>query len=166
MEVVPRICPECLCEFVATAELCSDCKVPLVHPDAIEDAPAPEELPPVSELVPIRVASVEWVRGFSEALQDAGIQHRVGPPPARGDAGDVGRRSHDAGVAVYVRPEDPERAMRLDGEYLRSQIPDIPDEEEDAADSSAGESCPACGESIAVDDPECSSCGLPFLEAE
>ena len=152
-------------EFVATAEICSDCNVALVDPSEIRDEPEPEELPPVSELVPIRIASVDWVRGFSEALQEANVPHRVGPPPQLGDDSDLGRRSHDSGVAIYVRAEDHEQAMQLDGEFLRSQIPDIP-AEGSAAASSDGESCPACGDPIAADDPECAGCGLPFLELE
>jgi hypothetical protein len=160
------MCPQCGSEFVATAERCSDCNVALVHPDEMVDEETPaDELPPISEMAPVRIASVEWIRGFSEVLQDADIPHRVGPPPETDDATGAQRRSHDLGMALYVLPDDHAQAVVLDNEYLRSQIPDAPDAEDDArrADS---DGCPACGDPVGPDDAECPGCGLPFIEIE
>lgn len=160
-----KLCPECLCEFRASVEICSDCGVPLVHPDEVAEDVGDEDLPGIGELVPIRVAAVPWIRGFSELLQDAGIAHRVGPPPEPAQKSGAERRSHDLGMALYVLPEDQERARVLDGEYLRSQIPDAGAEPEERQHDD-GERCPACGESVSSDDAECGSCGLPFIEIE
>jgi hypothetical protein len=160
-----KLCPECLSEFLATVEVCSDCGVPLVHPDEVGDDTDGEDLPAIGELVPIRVASIPWIQGLSELLQDAGVAHRVGPPPEPAEKAGAERRSHDLGMAVYVLPEDQQEAMRMDAEHLRAQIPEA-SEAEDHAPGNGGEGCPACGEAVSAEDQECSSCGLPFIEIE
>lgn len=160
----PKVCPECLCEFIASTETCSDCDVLLVHPDDIVEESEEHELPPISELVAIRIASVEWIRGFSEVLQDADIPHRVGPPPDPGKKAAAERRSHELGMAIYVLPDDHEQAVVIDNEFLRSQIPDAA--ESDGGMQSDADGCPACGEAVGPDDAECGSCGLPFIEME
>ena len=55
--VPPVYCPECRSEYLGTATQCSECGVALVTEGALGDAGAPE-LPPVSELVCVRAASV------------------------------------------------------------------------------------------------------------
>jgi len=154
------VCPECRCEYFASAERCADCGVALVHPDSVVDEEV-EELPPVSELVPIRIASVSWMRGFSEMLSEAGLPHRVDLAPTQGEQTEqVRRRSHDQGVAVYVLAEDRERALALDSAYLRAQIPDAPEEASAHAIELSDECCPACGDALAEAAEECSGCGL------
>lgn len=165
MELEAKLCPQCLSEFVATAERCSDCDVPLVRPDEIQEPPELEELPPISELVPIRISSIDWARGLSGALQAAEISHRIGEPPAPSENSGAERRSHDLGVGVFVLPQDRERASVIDAEYARSQIPDLEDVQL-AGQASQEDECPACGEAIAADDPECGGCGLPFIDME
>jgi hypothetical protein len=163
----PKLCPECLCEFVPSAQTCSDCNVPLVHPDDIErDSGEEEELPPIAELVPVRIAAVDWIRGFSEVLQDADIAHRVGAPPRPGENSAAERRSHDQGMAIYVLPKDHEQAILLDTEYLRAQIPDAAGHDSDAPTHADGDGCPACGDPVGPEDAECGGCGLPFIEVE
>jgi hypothetical protein len=98
-------------------------------------------------------------------LQNADISHRVDAAPGPSDEHEpqqrTRRQSHDAGVAIFVMPKDAEAALEVDAEFLRRQIPDQPAESQASND----ESCPACGDPVALDAPECPSCGLPFVEA-
>lgn len=155
-----KVCPECRSEYFATTSQCVDCGIALVHPEEIVDE-IPEELPPTTDLVPIRIASVSWMRGFSDVLSEAGLAHRVDlPPTADNEVERVKRRSHDDGVAVYVRPEDQERALALDSAYLRDQIPDAPEDAPAQPSVLEEDSCPACGDPLAPHEPECPGCGL------
>jgi hypothetical protein len=61
-----------------------------------------------------------------------------------------------------VRPEDAERARRIDEDLLREQLPDLP-EGTDTGWSEA-EGCPACGAAVDAQVTECPDCGLGFGE--
>lgn len=162
-QVEAKLCPQCRCEYLPTSTMCADCDVALVLPDEIVDEPPPDELPPPSEMVPLRIASVGVAVLLSEALQEAEISHRVDAPPQVSDdpEGRASRQSHDQGVAVYVLPEDEEAARVVDAEFLDRAVPDS------AAVSEAGdEACPACGDPAPADAAECPSCGLPFLDLD
>lgn len=160
-----KVCPRCRCEYLANVTECADCGVALVPPDQLPEEVAPDELPPASEMVALRIATIPFIRALSEMLQAAGISHRVDSAPGPSDEGDgrtrARRQSHDVGVAVFVLPEDAEAALAVDAEFLAQQIPDQQADGEAADD----ESCPACGDPVALDAPECPGCGLPFLEA-
>ena len=161
MVVAAKFCPECREEFMPTAEMCSDCAVPLVFAEDLnEEGVEAEELPPIEELVPIRVANVAWIRGFSEALADAGISHRVDLPPGEdGDEPRAQRRSHEEGVAVYVMPDDREFALEIDAAYVLQQVPDADADAQVHMVESEDDDCPACGSPLDGGD-ECPSCGL------
>jgi len=139
--------------------------VPLVLPGEAPEEIPPEELPPASEMVALRIASISFIRALSEMLQNAGISHRVDSAPNQADDDESSertrRQSHDAGVAIFVLPEDAEAALAVDAEFLKRQIPDQP-AQNGAADD---EGCPACGDPVALDAHECPGCGLPFIEA-
>ena len=159
-----KICPRCRCEYFATVEQCADCGVALVDPGNLPAEPTTEELPPASEMVPLRIASVPFASALSDMLQAAGISHRLDSASvAKEDEKDgrARRQSHDQGVAVFVLPEDLEAAREIDAEFLRVQIPDQP-----ADPSHSEEHCPACGDPLAPDAAECPGCGLPFLEVD
>jgi uncharacterized protein (UPF0212 family) len=160
MTLPSRHCPECGGEYVHTVLLCAECGVALVL--AGEPLRVREDLPPSSELLKVRSATLSWARSFSELLAEAGIPHRV---ELEGEVMQAAGVPADAQqCSVFVRAEDREEAMRLDALHLRSQIPDVPD---DYAPGSIDEGrCPACGEPADLAAPECASCGLAFRDAE
>jgi hypothetical protein len=158
MMLPPKRCPECGEEYVHSVQLCPECGVTLV----LEGEPVVvHELPPASDLVRVRTATLAWGHSFSDLLAEAGIAHRVEPEDASVRVAGI---SADAQLcSVFVRAEDRERAAELDAEHLRSQIPDVP---EDFAPASEEGRCPACGEPADLAAPECGSCGLAFRDAE
>ena len=158
------ICPQCKGEYLATASECVECRVALVHPEQLASAEV-EDLPPASELTCIRAASVAWTRALSERLSAAGIPHRV--EAIREDADDdddsVRKRPN---FRVYVHPDDSGAAAEIDADFMRSQIPDLPDGHEISGGSQDVESCPACGERVSFDTRECPGCGLMLVVEE
>jgi hypothetical protein len=160
-----RVCPECGEEYLPTVDQCIHCRVALVAAGAAP-APAPRELPPASQLLCIRAASLGFAQRLSQMLSDAGITHRLealerdaeGPAPSAAARG----RFAEMPYGVFVREEDAAAAREVDQAHMRLQIPDLPDETVEAA---AGEGCPACGAAVAADAAECPECGLALLEA-
>jgi ribosomal protein L40E len=157
MNLPPKVCPRCGEEYVHTAERCVECDVPLGL-EAPPDAPA-FEMPPVEELVELRNAEVPWIEGLAQALAEAGIPSRV----------DLLRREDDTvqsrGLGairckIFVRREDGPEATRIDAEFARTQVPDLPDA--NAGEWRAGDDCPACGATLTPDAVECPDCGLAF----
>jgi hypothetical protein len=101
----------------------------------------------------LRGATFEWAHALSERLAAAEIECRVE------STSEV--RSRDGGWAVYVRPEDLERAREIDRDVLRQVMPDLPEDfDPSALDTSR---CPACGEPVAEGAAECAGCGLALL---
>jgi hypothetical protein len=162
----PVYCPECRSEYLGSATVCVECGVALVGEDALEST-AREQLPPVSELVCIRAASVGWAQRLSERLASEGISHRIEVSADDTDDGSVRRPGATLPYGVYVRSEDVEAASRVDTAFMHSQIPDLPGAgaaESDAGDD--GEACPACGAALGTDVVECPDCGLVLGVAE
>ena len=160
----PRRCPECGEEYVHTVAVCPDCGVALVLEG--ESIPAPsapvDDLPPASELVRVRTATLGWAYSFSDLLAEEGVPHRI---EAEDDGVKVaGARREEQVCSVYVLPEDRERAAQLDAQHLRTQIPDVPEDRGDIVP--AEDRCPACGERADLDAAECASCGLAFRDAD
>ncbi|HEY8494142.1 MAG TPA: hypothetical protein VIN04_09635, partial [Myxococcota bacterium] len=161
-----KICPRCGEEYVLAASVCADCGVPLgFEGPAAAEPDGATELPPASELVPLRHAEVGWIEGLAAALAEAGVPSRVELP----DEDDVRGRVQRAGTGairctLYVRPEDAEVAARVDAEFTRTQVPDLP---EDAASAwSEADACPGCQTPLAPDAVECPECGLAFGSGE
>ena len=144
----PRMCPSCREEYLATVEHCVHCGVALV---VAGELPPEEqtELPPLEELVRVRVESPVWIQSLADRLAQEGIPSRV--ELLDGD-GPVARR-HGAPCAIYVQSDDAERAR---------QLPDLPE----SADTgwSETEGCPACGAAVEAHATECPDCGLGFAE--
>lgn len=159
-----KFCPRCGEEYVLTASTCNDCGVPLGF-DAPDAAAAPAlELPASDGLVSLRHAEVSWIEGLAGALAGAGIPSRV-ELPNEADA----RRVQGGGMGairctLFVRPEDGPAAARIDADFARTQVPDLPDD----ADAAWGESeaCPGCGSALMPDAEECGECGLAFGAGE
>ena len=156
-----KICPECGTEYRPMATRCADCDVELVHRESLAQAIAERDhFPEISELECIRVAPIEWVQGLSNALQERGVGHRVGPATSA-DAPE-GQRPDLFGDAqlfgLYVLPDDAATARELDGSIagriLPEEAPELAEGEEEA--------CPACGTPLAAHATECSDCGLSF----
>jgi hypothetical protein len=159
---VHRICPGCGEEYVATAQTCVECGVPLG--DEAPAAPAAlAELPPLASLVAVRNAEVSWIDGLAQALAEAGIASRV-ELPEQDDRRVQGRGMGAVRCTLYVRPEDAQAAGRIDAEYARTQVPDLP--EETTVGWAEAERCPGCDTPVAPDAEECSECGLAFAAGE
>jgi hypothetical protein len=160
MALPPKICPSCGEEYLHTVARCAECDVELgSEPPPARPAP---ELPGAEQLVPVRRADPTWVAGLAEALARAGIPSRV--ELARPESERArGRRGERPPCTLYVRPDDLEHAARIDAEFARMQLPDLPAE---AAPAGEGDACPACGEALAPDAIECPSCGLAFAVEE
>jgi len=166
-----KLCPRCGEEFVPSAERCGDCGVALVLEGEAPPAPAEADAPPLhddlseaDEVVPLREAEIAWARRLGDALRAAGVPHRVSPLPGA----ERGVQAQWSGRwAVYVRRDDLERALRVDAERLRHEMPDLADAElavrpvDDPAAAEAGP-CPACGADLGPDAAECPECGLVF----
>jgi hypothetical protein len=161
------ICPQCEAEYLATASECVECRVALVHPEQLASAEV-EDLPRASELTCIRAASVAWTRALSGRLSEAGIPHRVEAIPEHADDDDSVRKRPNFRLpcGVYVRPDDLRAAAEIDADFMRSQIPDLPDGHEMSGGSQDAESCPACGERVSFDTRECPGCGLMLVVEE
>jgi hypothetical protein len=134
-----------------------ECDVALV---VLDELPPEErsELPPADQLVRVRVENPVWIDSLAARLAEEGIASRV--DLLDGD-GPVARR-HGAPCALYVRPEDAERARRIDEDLLREQLPDLPVGTDTSW--SEAEGCPACGASVDAQVTECPDCGLGFSE--
>ena len=154
-----RVCPECGEEYIATAQTCVHCDVALVASEGFAPAERASELPPVSQLVCVRTASLDYAEGLSERLSGAGITHRLEIEPVPKDPS--ARRNDAMPYGIYVRESDARRARELDAMHMQSQFPDLPDVPEG---ESAGDRCPACGAAAAPDATECLDCGLALLE--
>jgi len=149
-------CPECGEEFVHTAQVCSDCGVPLRLAVELADpgSDAGSGLPPAEELVLIRAEGPAWIEMLAERMRAAGVPSRVEIiDPAR-----FGARSGTGGAAcgLFVREADLAEARRIDAQVQREQIPDLAGEE----DAEGSEGCPACGAALAAEAGECPDCGL------
>jgi len=157
VQLPPKICPRCGEEYVHTMQRCVDCDVPLGS-----DAPVAEaaiEMPPIEQLVALRNAEVAWIEGLAHALADAGIPSRV-ELPRREDQSVQSRGMGAIRCNIFVRPEDGPAATRVDAEFARTQVPDLPDAE--AGEWGESESCPGCGTELGADATECPECGLSF----
>jgi hypothetical protein len=153
----PKLCPECGEEYLHTAERCVHCDVALVQPDQVETTETPD-LPPIGELTCVRAASVGWATSLSDRLREAGIPHRIEAVGGEG-MGSAQRPGHQVPYGVYVQNEDFAAAAEIDRIHMASQIPDIPDDFEEGAEL-GDDACPACGEPLPPDAPECAGCGL------
>ncbi|NRA07664.1 MAG: hypothetical protein HRU02_05845 [Myxococcales bacterium] len=158
-------CPRCRCEYLRNVLECADCGVELV-PEYSLEALGREEMPPIAELTCIRSASVGWAQALSQRLSEAGISHRIEavPDEARGESV---RGEPDALLpyGVWVREADLPAAREVDENFLRSQIPDLP-EDLSAHEPAGDEQCPACGTAVSPNAQECSDCGLVLVIGE
>jgi len=152
-------CPDCRVDYTLSVTHCADCGAALVP----GEAPPPEvaeDLPPVSELVCIRVADLRWISTLSRGLQESGVTHRVEPATVA-DA-PQGQRADVFGEAqlfgLYVRESDTPAARELDGTLAAALLP----EEAPPVAEGQQDDCPACGTALGADVLECPDCGLQF----
>jgi len=157
-----KICPRCGEEYVATAEICAECGVPLGSEGPRGPAPL-EELPPLESLRALRNAEVSWIDGLAHALAEAGIPSRVELPPQ--DTRSIqGRGMGAVRCTLYVRESDAAEAARIDAEFARTQVPDLP--EASSAALAETDTCPGCDTPVSSDAEECPECGLAFATGE
>jgi hypothetical protein len=148
-------CPECGEDFLHTAEVCSDCGVPLRLAAELAGAAPTGGLPPASELVLIRAEGPAWIEALADRLAEVDV-------PSRVEIIDPKRHGIESGVVgsacgLFVREADAARAREIDAVVQREQIPDLG---EDGAGSGEGDACPACGHAVTPDDDDCPDCGL------
>jgi hypothetical protein len=157
------VCPRCGGEYLASAELCGDCSLPLVWEGEAPGSSAEDGLvlAPGEGQVVLREAELAWARGLGKALAAAGIPHRLDPPGTRAAQG---RGQAGSRWGVLVAEGDAPRAAAVDAEYARSELPDLGASE--LGPSLAEDRCPACGEPVAADAAECAECGLVFGPAQ
>lgn len=105
--------------------------------------PPRHELPPSDDLVCFCCRSFPFLASFSDALDDAGIAHRIERGPFE---------RLETRACLYLRPMDCEAAEDL----MASP------EEEIAAVASTARACPACGTSLQSGVSDCPGCGLAF----
>jgi len=154
-----KICPECRVEYRPDAEVCADCRVPLVHANAALAEETLADFPPASELECVRVAPVAWMEALAQGLQERGVTLRV--ERARAEDAPEGQRADIFGdiaqlFGLYVRSEDLELARELDASIAAQLVP----EESEALEEGEVEDCPACGAALSADALECGDCGL------
>jgi hypothetical protein len=157
VDLPPKVCPRCGEEYIHTVQRCIECDVPLGAEGPVETPVL--ELPPSEQLVALRNAEVPWIEGLAHALAEAGIPSRV-ELPRREDQSVQSRGMGAIRCNIYVRPEDAEGAARVDAEFARTQVPDMPEEVESAWGEA--DACPGCGTPLAADAIECAECGLSF----
>ena len=147
-------CPECGEDFIHTAEICSDCGVPLRLAAELERSEGEAGMPQAGELVLIRAEGPAWIETLAGRLRAEGIDSRVEII----DPESYGARSGLSGSAcgLFVREADVARAKEIDAEVERDEIPDLP------GDATEGEveGCPACGHALDAEASECPDCGL------
>jgi len=162
-----KVCPSCRDEYLPQMSRCRECGVDLVYEDELEGGPRPDPddvMVLAEEGVLLREAAAQWAGGLADALVSAGIRCRIGPTAAHEQGRSEGRAVASLPLGVFVAASDLAAARRVDADFLRGQVPDLAD----AAIQAAGESvdvdggCPACGEPLAGDAPECPECGLVF----
>lgn len=153
-----QICPACDEEFTLSVVECAHCGVALVSPGDRPPEDPSEEFPDTDELDCVRVGPLPWTRALSEQLSAAGIAHRVQPDNRTEEEGGVDR-SRFGGEDLYgtwVEPEDLDAAQAIDAAIFAPLEADMSQEAQE------GETCPACGASLATDSMECPECGLSF----
>jgi hypothetical protein len=155
-------CPECGEEYLATTRECADCGVPLGGAAAAPPEPEPaDELPPVAELTNVRTAALGVVQRLSDALVERGITHRIEALAPDDPEERRVRRPDSWPYGIYVREQDVPAAMEVDRAFMRTIMPDLP---EDAGAPAVEGGCPACGTPVASDARECPDCGLALLD--
>jgi hypothetical protein len=159
-----KVCPDCGGEYRRDIERCADCGTLLVFPAEIaedeeleEDEPAPDfpeetpivgplhALPPSDDLVCICCRPHPFLPKISQALDEAGIAHRLEAAPYA--------LPKDRVVCLYVLEEDGDAAAEVEAGVgsLNVENPDV------FAELSA---CPACGTPRVAGSGVCKSCGL------
>ncbi len=147
-----RRCPECEFEHRESNLVCPNCGIALFGQG--ESATGEGSLPPLEDLLLLRVAHVGWAQSLSERLQASAVPHRIAAENAAADQLRFG---------VFVRAQDREASLRVDAEVLREQLPDLPADFDPGALHEGG--CPACGAAVGTDERECSECGLALIDA-
>lgn len=158
MEYNYLICPSCHEEFTLLVAECAHCGIALVSPGERPDDGLLEDFPDTNELDCVRVGPLPWTRALSEKLSEAGIAHRVQPDTRTEAEGGIDR-SRFGGEDLYgtwVEPDELDAAQAIDTAIFAPLEADLEPE------ASEGETCPACGGSLAVDSAQCPDCGLSF----
>lgn len=155
-----KICPECGEEYTLQAVECADCRVSLVMEGDLEIDATPENFPPTSELECVRTGPIAWTRALSAGFEEASIPHRVEPDTRSEAEGGLSPSEFDGAdvFGIWVRPSDLPAAVKIDKVVFAF----VHGQGEDAPEAADDETCPACTSPIAVDDLQCSDCGLSF----
>ena len=163
-----KVCPQCGGEYRLDIERCADCGTVLVLPaegmtgeeeEEADERPQPgsglveappfdgplHELPPSDDLVCVSCRYVNTLHQLSQALDEAGIFHRLEPAPYG---------SREVGC-LLVLPADADAAADIDDGFTGPPL----DGDDPPAELTV---CPACGATHSLNAKECGVCGLGF----
>ena len=154
-----RVCPDCDAEYVSTVEVCHDCGATLetrLADDRADPAaravsaatPTSSDEPPPG-WVPIQTADLDWALELRERLTENGIAARLVQDCA----------TCRPTIGVFVEPESLAAAEAVARAVYLERVPEAA---QAATHESNTDSCPACGERVAVGAVECGECGLAF----
>jgi len=156
-----KVCPECGGEYQSTVDVCIDCGVPLVLPEAIAERDA-RELRLRPGLVYVRTAPILWIRDLAADLAQANVPYAIDRHAAR-----------DEGLlSLFVQRKGWKATVPLDAARRRIDPLEADDEpEEDAPEADEPEEsepadykvCPECGGEFRLEIVRCPDCDVDLV---
>jgi hypothetical protein len=162
-------CPRCHADYFSHVTSCSDCNIPLVDPQSISSGASNKEKRLSSETVVFNEGTRDHCKEIVHLLQSHGIACASVPMTlTAGDNAATLGAANQLKYLVLIEPADIERAQNAMKQLFADQV--LKEGRGALVDSvvnvDAGEiTCPACGETAALEKGECTTCGLFLGEA-
>jgi hypothetical protein len=160
-----KSCPSCGTGYQAWATRCADCDIALdgsepapAEREPVEDLDEADDAPALDDLRPLRTAPLQWLRRLQATLADDGVRSWILAEEQACTADHQHVKGCGLHIALWVGADDLPRALELDREHERSELPDL------APTTVSDDGCPACGEACPPEAVECPACGLAFTE--
>ncbi len=163
-----KICPSCHEEFIEEIMVCVDCQEDLVasdqfRPTKSNNARLSKEELFSAEMTPFVEGGLASCREVEKVLLKAKISCAVYPVSMRSDGNETLGSTSDGKYMVLIRDMDLEQARSaMQGNFLA----DVAKEGKGAVSTDAIDlekdevTCPACGETGALENGDCRVCGL------
>lgn len=156
---IVAVCPSCGSEFQPHVTRCIDCGTQTRSSWAAPERPrvvrAVEEMPAFGFSLPrdveatvVRIVDLGWAERLGRLLETRGV-------PCRIEVQDPVAAPFS--YSVCVAEADFQRALEIDREHMRTEMP-----EAGFIELPPGDVCPACGARGAFEEEGCPSCGLGF----